>query len=336
MNTPILARETGPKPSRGSDTPATYATYSRILVPLDGSLLAERVLPYARVLAKGFGARVELLNVFSPAPDALSDHAHGRYPHQIDANQRARSVDYLRRVTASMGLSGIKLSLTVEAGNPESWIVSHAEKEPETLIAMSTHGRSGAARLVLGSVTDKVLHSTSAPVLVLRPRDGETPVSEAELKHVIVPLDGSPLAEQVLPHVVSLAKALDLTVTLLRVTTFHQNGPLVNYLAKIGEKLGRAGLSSVKSRTIGDHPAETIVTVARETPHSMVAMTTHGRSGIRRFMLGSVTDHVVRHCGEPVLVIRAAARVGEWGSEGEFAKASLTLGQLGPWERELP
>ena len=171
---------------------------------------------------------------------------------------------------------------------------------------------------------------------MIRPRDGETPVPEAELKYVIVPLDGSPLAEQVLPHVVSLAKALDLTVTLLRVTTFHQNGPLVNYLAKIREKLERAGVPSVKCRTIGDHPAETIVNVARETPHSMVAMTTHGRSGIRRFMLGSVTDHVVRHCGEPVLVIRAADKAGEWEPEGELAKVGHTLGQPGPWKRELP
>ncbi len=332
MNTPILTRETGPKPSLGGDTSATYATYSRILVPLDGSLLAERVLPYARVLAKGFGARIELVNVFSPAPDRLSDHLHGRYTHQIDANLRAQSSDYLRRVTASVGCTGLEVSCTVEAGDPDSWIVAEAEKEPDTLIAMSTHGRLGAARLMLGSVTDKVLHSTSAPVLVLRPGDGETPFPEAEVKHVIVPLDGSPLAEQVLPHVVSLAKALGLAVTLLRVTTFHQNGPLVNYLGKIREKLGRAGLPSVASRTIGDHPAEAIVTVARETPQSMVAMTTHGRSGIRRLMLGSVTDHVVLRCGEPVLVIIAAAGVGEWRPEGELAKVGHTLGQPGAWE----
>ena len=92
----------------------------------------------------------------------------------------------------------------------------------------------------------------------------------------------------------------------------------------------------MKSRTIGGHPAETIVTVARETSHSMVARTTHGRSGISRFMLGSVTDQVVRHCGEPVLVIRAAARDGEWGPEGELTKIGHTLGHPGPWERELP
>ena len=326
-------------PETGHEDLGAAARYTKILVPLDGSPLAERVLPYVAVLARGFGASVELLNVFNPASKGLADPAPGHpqiemrealpyvsilpprghadpahrvYSYQIDASVRDRALDYLHHVTPSIGCAGIEVSSTVEAGDPDSWIVSVAEKEPGTLIAMSTHGRSGAARLILGSITNKVLHSTNAPVLVLRPRDGEAPAPEAELKHVIVPLDGSPLAEQVLPHVVSLAQALGLTVTLLRVPSHHQSGPPVNYLAKIGEKLERAGLPSVKSRIIGGHPAETIVSVARETPHSMVAMTTHGRSGIKRWVLGSVTDHVVRHCGEPVLVIRAADKAGEW------------------------
>lgn len=336
MNTPILSRESGPKPSLGSDTLATHAMYNRILVPLDGSPLAERVLSYVRVLAKGFGAHVELLQVFSPAPEGLADPGHDHYVDQIDANRRSRALDYLHRVTPSIGCVGVEVSCTVESGDPDAWIVSAAEKEPDTLIAMSTHGRSGTARLILGSITDKVLHSTNAPVLMLRPEDEDTSLTEGDLKHVIVPLDGSPLAEQVLPHVVSLAKTMGLTVTLLRVATHRQDGPLVNYLAEIREKLGRAGLSSVESRTIGDHPAETIVTVARETPYSMVAMTTHGRSGIRRAVLGSVTDHVVRHCGEPVLVVRAADKAGEWGPEREVTEAGHSMGHRGPWKRELP
>ena len=336
MDTQIRIPMTGPKPSPGVDSLVAGAKYTRILVPLDGSPLAERVLPYAHALAKGFGARVELLQVFSPATEGLADPTHGHYQHQIDENLRSRALDYLHGVTPSIGCSGVRVSCTAEAGDPTSWIVNEAEKEPDTLIAMSTHGRSGPARLVLGSVTNKVLHSTSVPVLVLRPRDGEATVPEAELKHVIVPLDGSSLAEQVLPHVVFLAKALGLTVTLLRVATFHQNGPLLNYLEKVRERLVRADLPRVKTRSIGDHPAETIVTVARETPHGMVAMTTHGRSGIRRAVLGSVTDHVVRHCGEPVLVIRAASKAGDWEPERDVTDVGPTLGHRGPWERELP
>ena len=321
MNTPILSRKPGSKPSIGTDAPASPATYTRILVPLDGSLLAEKVLPYAQALAKGFGARIELLYVFTPTPETLADPIHRVYSHQIDANLRAHGLDYLKGISASTDFSEISLSHRVELGDPESWIVKEAEKDPDTLIAMSTHGRSGAARLMLGSVTDKVLHSTNAPVLVLRPRDGESSVPEFKLKDVIVPLDGSLLAEQVLPHVVSLAKALSLTVALLRVATHSQNGPIVNYLERVKHTLGRAGVPSVTIRTIGDHPAETIVALAQKTPHSIVAMTTHGRSGIRRFVLGSVTDQVVRYCGETVLVIRAADKAGVWEPQGEVTGA---------------
>ena len=298
-------------PETSPDDLVAGAMYRKILIPLDGSHLAEGVLPYARDLAKGFVAPVELLNVFNTAPEGLADPTHGRYSHQIDASFQSRAFDYLHHVRPSISCAGVEVHCAVEAGDPGSRIVEEANREPDTLIAMSTHGRSGVARLMLGSVTNKVLHSSSAPVLVLRSSDEETSVPWVKLRDVIVPLDGSSLAEQVLPHVVFLAKALDLTVTLLRVVTHRQNGLLVRYLEEVTEKLRGEGVPSVKRRTIGgDHPAEIIVKVARETPNSMVAMNTHGRSGVPRWVLGSVTDHVVRHCGEPVLVVQPAKKAG--------------------------
>ncbi|MFQ6031143.1 MAG: universal stress protein, partial [Dehalococcoidia bacterium] len=94
LNTPIISSEPGQEGRIGADSRLDSAKYTRVLVPLDGSPLAERVLPYARVLAKGFGAPVELLSVFSPAPGGPADHGYGRYPHQIDANYRAEALDY--------------------------------------------------------------------------------------------------------------------------------------------------------------------------------------------------------------------------------------------------
>ena len=300
-------------PKTGPEDLVARPIFRKILIPLDGSPLAEKVLPYARILAEGFEAHVELLNVYDSALEGLADPTHGHYSHQIDASLRSQALDYLLHVTPSICYSGVRVSCTAEAGDPTAWIVSEAKKEPGTLIAMSTHGRSGATRLMLGSVTDKVLHSSNTPVLVLRPRNENPYVSEINLRNVIVPLDGSSLAEQVLPHVVFLAKALDLTVTLLRVTPHRRDGPLVDYLENVTAKLRGEGVPSVERRTIGNHPAETIVTVARETPHSMVAMTTHCRSGVPRSVLGSVTDHVVRHCGEPVLIVQAAKNAGSGG-----------------------
>ena len=141
-------------PSLAFETPATglrpdqigVVGYSKILVPLDGSRLAERVLPYVHALGRAYGTPVELLRVFGPASDWLADPAHGLYLHQIDANLRDIAHDYLISVKRSMESSELTVTCTVEEGDPVSWIVGQANKEPGTLVAMSTHSRSGIAR----------------------------------------------------------------------------------------------------------------------------------------------------------------------------------------------
>ena len=108
----------------------------------------------------------------------------------------------MERVTASLREEGLRASATVFREYREtaaSEIMSEAKKEPATLIAMSTHGRSGAVRRALGSVTGKVLHATSNPLLIFRPRGQEIPLAEAKISKVIIPPDGSILSEQVLP-----------------------------------------------------------------------------------------------------------------------------------------
>jgi nucleotide-binding universal stress UspA family protein len=205
---------------------------------------------------------------------------------------------------------------------------------------MTTHGRSGISRWLLGSVTDKVLHVTTNPLLMVRAYDQENPPEAVNLQTIIVPLDGSSLAEQVLPHAVSLARALKLRVLLAKATPslgeyqrYLEHYPLdgsstvysgmyeefsreedalaMQYLHQIQEKLNNQGLSSVEERLLKSHAADAIVGLARETPHSLVAMTTHGRSGVGRWLLGSVADRVVRYSRDLVLVIRAAEETSE-------------------------
>jgi nucleotide-binding universal stress UspA family protein len=200
---------------------------------------------------------------------------------------------------------------------------------------MSTHGRSGVARWLLGSVTDKVLLATTTPLLIVRSTEPLNPMSEVQLKTVIVPLDGSVLAEQVLPHVATLAKALDLEVKLVRVhpsveeysryferqqigsTATIYSGPYevfsreadaqaMEYLHEVKMQLHHERVWSVEESLLRGHPAATIVDLARETPGSLVAMTTHGRSGIGRWLLGGVADRVIRHSGVPALVVRSS------------------------------
>jgi nucleotide-binding universal stress UspA family protein len=304
--------------------------YDKILVPLDGSALAEQVLPYVRPLTKALAASIELLRAIPPAGHELAD------PNSTNSEDQV--LDYLRSVSASLNDLGISISCAVRQGDPAPWIISEAEQEPGTLIAMATHGRSGVARWLLGSVTDKVLHATTTPLLIVRSNEPSNSVSEAQLKTVTVPLDGSVLAEQVLPHVATLAKALDLAVRLVRVhpsveeysryferqqigsTATIYSGPYevfsrkadaqaMEYLHQAKMQLNHEGVWSVEESLLRGHPAATIVDLARESPGSLVTMTTHGRSGIGRWLLGSVADRVIRHSGVPVLVVRASEQL---------------------------
>jgi nucleotide-binding universal stress UspA family protein len=299
--------------------------YDKILVPLDGSALAEQVLPYVRPLAKALVASIELLRTIPAAGLELADPS--------STNSQDQALDYLRSISASLNGLGVSISSVVRQGSPASWIINEAEQEPGTLIAMATHGRSGVARWLLGSVTDKVFYASTTPLLIVRSSEPPNPISEAQLKTVIVPLDGSVLAEQVLPHVATLAKALDLAVKLVRVHPSVEeysryferqqmgsaatvySGPYevfskeadaqaMEYLHEVKMQLHHEGVWSVEESLLRGHPAATVVDLARETPGSLVAMSSHERSGIGRWLLGSVTDRVVRHSPAPVLVIR--------------------------------
>lgn len=282
--------------------------YTRILVPLDGSKLAEQVLPYVRSISSAMKCPIELLSVFRPASAELSNPYQGLYLHQIDVSFHDQSKDYLDSVKASMYDMHVPIICNVQQGAaPASWIVSEAEKEEGTLIAMSTHGRSGISRWVLGSVTDKVLHATNMPLLVVRSTEDEEEdaIRDVDLDCIIVPLDGSSLGEQSLPFASDLSKSLDLTVNLIRVEP-RETKKARDYLAKVKERLQEDGVSAVSDLIINSHPAAAIVDLARDTPSNLVAITTHGRSGLGRWVLGSVADRVVRHSGDPVLVVRAA------------------------------
>jgi nucleotide-binding universal stress UspA family protein len=302
--------------------------YRRILVPLDGSALAENVVPYARLLGSALKAGIDLLRITEPVPPEVGDILRGTYPHEIAAGLQHQAKQYLEKITSSASRGGVRVISLVEEGNPAEVIVKAAERQRDTLIAMSTHGRSGMTRWVLGSVTDKVLHATTKPLLIVRPRDGAGAGAEAKIDHIIAPLDGSPIAEQALPHVAALAKALRARVTLVRVvpTTAYYLGMMDypsaayqelldaeeetagKYLGEVAAKLRGQGVAVAGEKLGRGDPTGAILDIAGSTPNPMVAMTTHGRSGVGRFVLGSVADRVVRHVGAPVLVIRA---VGE-------------------------
>jgi nucleotide-binding universal stress UspA family protein len=292
-----------------------------MLIPLDGSQVAEQVLPYARCLAKALTIPVDLLEVVDiETLRLLANPERGRYLDTLLSEKMESSKSYLEAIAQTF--QGTQVTCIVEKGNAEDAVIERAATDKGTLIVMATHGRSGIQRWVLGSVTDKVLHGSTNHLLLIRAHDQDKPVGEALLKKVIVPLDGSPVAETVLPYVIDLAKKMSLEVVLVRAFALPAStadeyqtytdeliglieAEARDYLAEKMKEMKGKGLENVSSVVNVGYGAEEIITLARKTPDNFIAMCTHGRSGVKRFVLGSVTDRVVRHSGDPVLIIRA-------------------------------
>jgi len=298
--------------------------YTKMLIPLDGSKTAEKVLPFARVLAETLKLPIELFGVVdigAMAAHIVADKA--LYLDALIAEGERSSGDYLKGIAAKF--PGLSVKCTVERGKPADAIIEKAAMDKGTLVTMATHGRSGINRWLLGSIAEKVLRGTGNPLFLVRANESGTADGKAAMKSIIVPLDGSPLAESVLPTVAAVAKVLDLEVILCRAFELPPSAyygaesylpdydalkeqvkdDARSYLDGKAEALREKGLTKVATELLEGAGAEEIIAYARAHPNSLVAMCTHGRSGVRRWVLGSVTEKVVRHSGDPVLVVRA-------------------------------
>ena len=298
--------------------------YTRMLIPMDGSKVAEQVLPYARFLAKALAVPVEFLEVVDPESHALlANPAQGRDGDTILAERIKSSQDYLEAIARSF--QGAQVHCLVEKGKAEEVVIEKAAMDKNTLIVMATHGRSGIQRWLLGSIAENILHGATNHVFLVRATDQGKTDGEALLKTVVVPLDGSPLAERVLPEVAELAKKMKLAVVLMRAYALPPSvsgddfglysadlldqleSEARDYLAGKVNDLKDKGLEQVSSVVQIGYGAEEIITLARNTPDNFVAMCTHGRTGVKRWVFGSVTERVVRHSGDPVLIVPAAS-----------------------------
>lgn len=299
--------------------------YTKVVVPLDGSKTAENALPIARSFARALNVPVELLAVLDVAHIARQMRADQASMLRALSEDRVR---YYERYLEGVGKNfpGATVRHTVLTGDPAEIIIDTAAKDSRTLVAMATHGRSGVDRWLLGSVAEKIIRGASNHVLLVRASETPPHWDMPSLKTVIVPLDGSKLAEEALPAVQALANRLQAATILLGVYAGPYSGgsgdgffssrqveafiaelrsESVSYLGRITEELKRNGCDNVSSTAREGLAADEIIRFAAETPDSLIAMCTHGRSGVQRWVLGSVTEAVVRHSNRPVLVIRA-------------------------------
>ena len=309
--------------------------YSKVIVPLDGSELSEQALPFCQLVARSMSVPIELVEAYDILPPAVHDRHTSQVVSEMLSDARRRSETYLTSIRESLEAAGNAASVSTLYGAPADAIVALASADPDALVVMSTHGRGGIARWALGSVADKVLHTVSNPMLIVRANAAHPASVDTSLKTVLVPLDGSARAELSLPHAADMAAALTAPISLLRVTptadyyrhhldaatprmgaaahaaTMSANemvdadaGEVSAYLSGVKGLLAVNNVHEVAAyHQLSQNVAQVIIDKAMEQP-SLVVMTTHGRSGIGRLVLGSVTDRVVRHSSLPVLVIR--------------------------------
>lgn len=347
--------------------------FEKILVPLDGSELASAVLPYVREIALCTDAEVVLLRVVpepmpgmdgmsaamldrqeafrdSDTPPSVAERAEqdeflaaSRFMTPDLVEREAEADKFLEAIASDFAETGIPTRTCVVIATPDEAILDVANEEGAGLIAMSTHGRSGIGRFLLGSVADRVVHHTHIPLLLVRStgQDNQNGAAFATYRRILVPLDGSELASAVLPFALEMARCTGAAVTLLQsvhepeletaeahtmlalggaaTTTPGESTRLSDNLAMQIERETEPAQSNLNAaadafRAAGiqvetvvevGRPAETILDAAASSGADMIAMATHGRSGIRRFLIGSIADRVVQHADVPVLLVRS-------------------------------
>ncbi|HET9223488.1 MAG TPA: universal stress protein, partial [Roseiflexaceae bacterium] len=294
--------------------------------------LAEQVLPSIRILAPILDAKVRLLQVVLELDQyylAMDFELNGSFASQRGQRLshwdllRQSAEDYLERQAAQLRAAGVETTFEVRIGAPAEIIVEVAEREQATLIAMATHGYSGLKRWALGSVADKVLHAANVPVFVVR-GSAQPLIGERSLRRILVPLDGSALAQQALPLAVELAMSTRAELILLTVQA-----------PRLGDSLDGVSsyphsdelLAALRDRVLGElgdladelcqqqvpiipvaaegFPAEAIIDEAARRHVDLIVMATHGYSGIKRWALGSIADKVLHAATTPVMLVRA-------------------------------
>ena len=303
--------------------------FKHVLVPLDGSERAERAIPLAARIAGASGGAVVLARVVATPVEYGPVFAPSFGSDVVEAEQR-EFAGYLAEVAGLPALSGVETETKVLAGSPAFAMLQALVQKKIDLVVMTSHGRSGLTRWVLGSVAQHIAQSSPAPVLVLRehgPDLIETQGGSANAR-IAVTLDGSPLAEEAIMPAAALLAALTprgaLTLTMV-VTPFEartKDMPQAlimdganNYLSGVASEVRAAwpGLTVSWRIAVGVDPADTIARIvegrdisdqATGESYDAIAMATHGRTGLAHWAFGSVTERVLHGTTLPLLIVR--------------------------------
>lgn len=274
-----------------------------VLVPLDASPGAESILDRLMPILGRPGTDTVLLHIAVPPLAASLD------PRAAD-DARAEAQGYVKAAAKRLSAKGVRCRGVVRPGSPAAAILEAAAEKTNGMIAMATHARRGLARVAFGSVGESVLRESPVPVLLLRVAEEGKP-APLKVRRIVVPIDGSALALEVAPHVAELVQAFGARVTLVHVLPPKPAmGETVAHAERVVEEakalFSEEGVDCDALVRTGD-AAEEIVDAAELKRADLVAITSHGRSGIARAVLGSVAERVLRTCPVPLLVSRSRA-----------------------------
>ena len=295
--------------------------YRVIMVPTDGSGFDREAIRVALRIAERTAARVRLVRVL--ATGSFFGVADDAMPVTVDVarSERDRALSELYSLAVECrATSKADITVDLHSGPVSDVLQGYARRNDVDLIVISTHGRSGISRLSLGSVTDSLIRHTTIPVLVVKPPTSYlNPQLVKGFRRIIVPLDGSDLAEQILPRVLTLAKLEEAEVTLLNVLipqSYSQKeiaDPSLpwwdkdialakSYLFRIAARLRREGVATTTDIVIGENIANAIGDFASREKADLIAIATHGRGGLARMIRGSVADAIM-HSGRMSMLV---------------------------------
>ncbi len=288
--------------------------FRTLLVPLDGSGVGEQALAAAARLARASGATIHLVHVHYP--NSLTPIVIETLP-VIDTELHSLAAEherfYLTQVATQPVLSGIQTVITRLEGPVAETLADHAQAINADLIVMTTHGWSGFEHFWLGSVAESLLRLTHTPLWLMRPGDSAARATQP-LRRILVPLDGSTHAEQVLLPAQRLAAVDGARLILARAVVRHQRDSdtaitrqkqeIETYLKEIATRLENQGIAIDIAVGTADQPARALLNLSRELQADAVALATRGQGGWQRLIMGSVADKIIRASPVPVLVVR--------------------------------
>jgi nucleotide-binding universal stress UspA family protein len=305
--------------------------YRVIMVPTDGSGFDREAIRVALRIAERTDAKIRLVRVLATGSFfGMAAATEGTaVAAEIVHSERDRALSELYTLAAECRTtSTADITVDLHGGPVADVLEGYARRHDVDLIVISTHGRSGFSRLTLGSVTDSLIRHTTIPVLVVKPPTSYlNPQINEAFKRIVVPLDGSTLAEQILPRVMALATIEDAEITLLNVLIpqSHSQKDDVDpslpwwdkdiavarsYLFRIASRLRRNGLAVTTDIVIGENVASAIGDFASRERADLIAIATHGRGGLARMLRGSVAAAVM-HSGRMSMLVLKPDNVAE-------------------------